>query len=300
MSNSTKTDHAARLLAHTGTHGLTWREYAEQVGCSFGAATGMFSRMHAAGRAVRLTERRNNASVYCDPDFAGDRETISPVTPKAQAPPEQAADVPVTEQPEPVLTVVPEPEPEPEPPVAHEPEPETQLQVPELLALIDALVLEFEAERAARETLRKGREAMRKRMWREAAKLREQIDTLRAEMTLSGQREREAAVAEAYSEGRTAGMDEAWQTGYEEGMTNGRDANTAFADGQALGRDQGEELVRKRVAAVSTEMLRVIQQAAPLRSHFNGCYQIHPECAVKALTRSAGIVPVRRGLASAV
>ena len=72
-----------------------------------------------------------------------------------------------------------------------------------------------------------------------------------------------------------------------------------IAAGRELGRQEGEELIRKRVHAVSVEMYKVIQESTPLRSHFKGCYVIHPECAVKALGRSAGLVTRPVGLSRA-
>jgi osmoprotectant transport system permease protein len=61
------------------------------------------------------------------------------------------------------------------------------------------------------------------------------------------------------------------------------------------GRAEGEEMVRRRVAAVSQEMYKVIMENAPIRAHFKGCFKIHPECAVKAVGRSAGLPLTRDG-----
>jgi len=126
--------------------------------------------------------------------------------------------------------------------------------------------LQAEAEHIARDRMH---DAARRRQRDELARLRKRVEVL----------EGERLDVEA----------QGWQIGYDEGISRGRDPQEAFAEGRALGRQEGEDLIRARVERVGVELYRAITSNAAIRPHFKGCYQIHPECVVKAMGRSAGI-----------
>ena len=108
------------------------------------------------------------------------------------------------------------------------------------------------------------------------------------------QREAEKKTAAAVTKAREEGEATGWNEGYDEGVKRSQGSTVTdpdsdlFIEGRALGRREGEELVTRRVAAVATEIHRTIVESAPIRSHFNGCSKIHPECAVRSVGRSVG------------
>lgn len=62
-------------LHHAGTHGLTWRELADENGWHHGQASGALSVLHKEGRIVRLAdERRQRCAVYVHPDYVEGRD----------------------------------------------------------------------------------------------------------------------------------------------------------------------------------------------------------------------------------
>lgn len=64
-----------RLLDLHGERGLTWQELAAVLGVHHGAASGVLSGLHTAGRIDRLTEVRNRCKVYVLPQHVAGRAT---------------------------------------------------------------------------------------------------------------------------------------------------------------------------------------------------------------------------------
>lgn len=111
------------------------------------------------------------------------------------------------------------------------------------------------------------------------------------------------ALGKQLSAARAEGIAVGWTDGYDEGVKRGQeqriDRDEIFNEGRTLGRVEGEEVFRKKVAAVAGEMHKVIVESVPIRTHFMGCYKIHPECAVRALGRTAGLTQRPVGLYAA-
>jgi len=68
-SGATAARQSAALAFIDGAQGwgATWAEVAEQLGWHHGTASGALSNLHAAGRLVRLQERRGGSQVYVTP-----------------------------------------------------------------------------------------------------------------------------------------------------------------------------------------------------------------------------------------
>jgi hypothetical protein len=271
MSSATRADEARRLLITVGPQGMTWREYATASGGHHGSASGMLSKLHAEGDAARLTEKRDKCAVYVAPEFVGDRSTVAPLdkagTPRALK-------------------------------VAHAiVEAEMALERLQWEAVRAELEISHQVELVERDN--SYRALMTQIMELENSHL-VAADAHRAAMKDMSARlitlEMAVAVAEADQAERQSELDgKDWQAGYDEGIAAGQQSNEAYAEGRSLGRLEGEERLRKHIALVGAEMTKVILQNQPIRGHFNGCYTVHPECVVKAMTRSAGIIQPPRG-----
>jgi len=231
----------------------------------------MLSRLHKRGEAFRLVERRDGASVYVDPSHGGDR----PIVPVRARP--ATVDVEAVE-------------------AARQDGYAAGLAAAEVEranAHRDGYAEGMAAGAVERDALRDESERVRESAFAEgrAAGVAEAESRADKEMAL--------VQRAAYKKGQAEASEESWTTGYDEGIKRGRaeqiadmereGGGDAFSKGRAVGRAEGEDMVRRRMAAISIEMLRVIKESTPIRSHFNGCYKIHPECAVKALGRSVGI-----------
>jgi hypothetical protein len=62
-------------LAARRAYGLTWKELADSLGVHHGAASGVLSTLHKAGRIARLSERRHGCKVYVLPEYTNGRRT---------------------------------------------------------------------------------------------------------------------------------------------------------------------------------------------------------------------------------
>lgn len=289
----TRSPSRRHVLAEAGEYGMTWREYAEASGAHHGSASGALSKMHQRGQAARLQERRDNNAVYVHPDFVAGRPTVPRIV-RGTAPLEG---MPVAEV-EAMMDTMAALHKLQQVAEAAEREARHMAEVNQLMAnwsyTCDGLLLDRDSDREHYELRLTASEEKND-------KLRNALTARVAEMTQAHKKELAKKVAAAAAEAREEGEATGWQEGYDEGIKRGQsnvvgvaDAN-AFTEGRAAGRAEGEEMIRRRVGAVSVELYKTIVESTPIRSHFNGCYKIHPECAVKALQRSAGI-PARPGI----
>ena len=285
------------VLFEAGERGLTWREYSELTGTHHGSASGALSKMNSRGQAVRLVERRGDNAIYVHKDFVGDRPTIARIP--RTVPPDKGMSTAETMA---MLAYV-----------------DALANLKRVVAVIDLelrhaaeldeLVGAFEEEKVARVThWREFVEEMRTDFTKEREQLEVELTTLRdknaedrklysaraSEGVKMAQREAAKKTAAAVAKARDEGEAIGWQTGYDDALKQAAHDPAAdpdsdlFIEGRALGRREGEALVTRRVAAVATEIHRTIVESTPIRTHFNGCYKIHPECSVRSVARSVG------------
>lgn len=77
-ADGTATQRQRMVLSHLethGSHGLIWKELAEDFGWHHGQASSVLSVLHKTGRIARLSSRRERCSVYVLPHYVGDRRT---------------------------------------------------------------------------------------------------------------------------------------------------------------------------------------------------------------------------------
>lgn len=283
-----KIDAAREILWAAGSHGLTWLDYAAATGAHHGSASGMLSRLHKTGIALRLKDKRDGNSVYVAPEFREERDIVPPRAPRAIGP---AAIAPTEE--------------------------------PNLEAIRRDAYAEGVAAGRAHERGMAERRAEEHDEHIRLAGFAEGIAQAQAELLAA----REEAFADgrnlgieegriegssqstdtAYHDGYRAGQEQAeaqWQEGYDEGIRVGSEAATAeikrrmvdaggepYLKGREIGRREGEDLVRRHAIRVAAELTRAIRDGSPIRAHFSGCYRVHPECAVKSLIQGIGVTP---------
>lgn len=276
---SPKTDAARRLFEVVGTRGLTWQEYAAASGGHHGSASAMLTKLHQRGEIARLTEKRQGSGVYVLPENLDGRETTTGRKPKAKpAAPINGVDFAVLLNAFEAVSDLQL--------TAASVFAEASLEV-QMAAEMDRMVTEREAERKRIEQKEQQEKADRKL----------QSDLL-AELNKRHASDMAKAVRDASEKAREEAAATAWQEGYDSGVERGQASaadGEGFANGREVGRREGEEFMTRRVAGVSTELYRVIVESTPIRTHFNGCYRIHSECAVRAVAQSAGVMVRPRG-----
>lgn len=270
-----RTDDTLAMLREAGFAGLTWRDYAARDGSHHGQASGALSRLDRLGQAFRLRERRAGCSVYVHPDFLEGREVV---VRKPQRPPipEDWVD-----------------------PTAYA---ELQEVLRDVMDELARVRLEYAEELQALShdadvRVRQGR-----------AELQTELMATQREAIVAA---RKMALDEGYKKGLAEGHDKAeleWQTGYDEGVRVTTetiaasheaslvaigDGDDPYAKGLVEGRVQGETAARRHVEEVAGAIFRVIRSESPIKSHFQGCYKIHPDCAVRAVAQSIGVTPDR-------
>lgn len=62
-------------LYNQGSHGVTWRELANQYGWHHGIASGVLSVLHKDGKISRLLSKRDKCRVYVHPFYVNGRDT---------------------------------------------------------------------------------------------------------------------------------------------------------------------------------------------------------------------------------
>jgi len=81
--HSERADDTLLFLAIRGEHGATWSEVAEFLDAHHGAASGILSNLHKAGRISRLNRRRNRSKVYVLNQYVTEGQTAEPYGGKA-------------------------------------------------------------------------------------------------------------------------------------------------------------------------------------------------------------------------
>lgn len=281
-----KIEAAREWLEAAGTRGLTWLDYAELTGSHHGSASGMLSRLHKDGDALRLAEKRDGQSVYVAPEFRGDRDIVAPRPPRAAAPASPA-------------------------------------EVPNLEAIRRDAYAEGVAAGRAHEREMGLRRAAEHEEGIRLAGFAEGVAQGEADIIAARDDAYATGLAKGLEEGRASGISESsesayldgyragreaaeaqWQEGYDEGVRAGAESAVAdlkrrmsdaggepYLKGREVGRREGEELIRRHALRVAAELTRGIRQGSPMRTHHKTCWMQHPECAVKALVQGMGVPP---------
>jgi hypothetical protein len=283
---------AREILWNAGYSGLTWRDYADATGAHHGAASGMLSRLHRDGDALRLAEKRGADSVYVAPEFRINRDIV---------PPKKRAAEPIAPL-----------------PVASETPPAIDMDAVWRDAYAEGVAAGRAHERTMAENARAEHdEAIRLAGFAEGvaqgvADLEAARSAAFADGVAKGRadapptEDAEAARREGFEAGRAQAEAE-WQAGYDEGVKVGGDIAIAemkqrmvdaggepYLKGRAVGRKEGEEALRRHATKVAAEIARAIRaNGSPVKTHHSTCWMQHPECAVKAVVQGIGVTPDR-------